>query len=253
MRRLPLVLFLLIACAGPIQTETFLEGTFEVPENLVSRAVPAEEMRYLLWLPAAYDAAGELPLVVFLHGSGDDDYDSRWLTSYGLPAAVQFADIPQLQPFALLAPQAAQRTAWSTGRQLETVLALVDEVVSQHGLDSDAVALTGLSMGGYGSWHLATLAPHRFSTVASVSGSGYGTTTLPDDLDVCALSSVDIRGYHGSQDMISLPELNVAVIDEWEERCGADIDFRIIDGAGHFATFEQVYRDPDFYDWLLRD
>lgn len=252
-RRLVVSLLLIGACSAPLQTGDFLEGTFEVPENLVSRAVPAEEMRYLIWFPPGYTVGDDLPLVVFLHGSGDDDYDSRWLTSLGLPAVLEFEEVPSDKPFVLLAPQAAPGTSWDMGRQPESVVALVDEVLTAYQLDEDDVSLTGLSMGGCGTWHLATQFPGRFKTAASLSGSGYGTTSLPEDLDVCALSDVEIRGYHGSQDMISLPELNAAVIEEWEERCGADIDFRIVDGAGHFATFEEVYRDPDFYDWLLKE
>lgn len=245
-----MVLLLLIgACSPPLQTGTFLRGTFAVPDELISRDVPLDEMRYLLRFPSGYQAGDDLPLLVFLHGSGDDDYDSRWLTSYGLPAVLVFEDSPTDIPFVLLAPQAAPGTSWDRGGQPETVMALIDEVVARH--DLGVVAVTGLSMGGYGTWHLATRFPDRFNAVASVSGSGYGITTLPDDLDVCALARVDLRAYHGSRDLISLPELNQAVVDEWEARCGTAIDFRIVNDAGHFETFDQVYRDPEFYDWLL--
>jgi predicted peptidase len=244
-------LLLVTACGAPLQTGVFLESRFEVPDALVSSEVPAEEMRYLIWFPPGYAEGDETQLVVFLHGSGDDDYDSRWLTSYGLPAALTFDELPTEHSFVLLAPQATPGTSWAAGRQPETVLALIDEVVGRHGLDADAISLTGLSMGGYGAWHLATLDPELFRAVASVSGSGYGSTVLPGDLDVCALADVELRGYHGSDDMISLLDLNRAVVEGWEAKCGADLDFRVLDGLGHFATFEQVYRDPAFYDWLL--
>jgi predicted peptidase len=228
----------------------FLEGRFDVPDGLTAREVPADSMRYLLWFPADYTIGDDIPLVVFLHGSGDDDYDSRWLTSYGLPAVLAFEGVPG-EPFVLLAPQAMPGTSWDMGRQPETVMALVDEVVDRYDLDRDAVSLTGLSMGGYGAWHLATRFPERFHAVASLSGSGYGSTALPEGEDVCVLSDVDLRAYHGANDMVSLPGLNEAVIAEWEDRCGAEIDLRMFDDAGHFETFERVYRDPSFYEWLL--
>lgn len=241
------------ACAAPLPTSVFLAGTFEVPDEFVTREVPAEEMRYLLWLPSEYAVGDELPLVVFLHGSGDDDYDSRWLTSHGLPAVLLFDEPPTDTPFALLAPQASPGTSWDMGRQPETVIALIDTVVDRHGLDRERVSLTGLSMGGYGAWHLATRFPDRFASVASISGSGYGSTQLPADLDVCRLAGVDLRGYHGSADLISLPDLNGQVVDAWEERCDAPIDFRILQGLGHFETFDRVYRDPALYEWLLTE
>src|SRR5690606_6560152 len=212
---------------------------------------PDGTMRYLIRFPPAYETGDEVPLVVFLHGSGDDDYDSRWLTSYGLPAVLEFEGAPTEEPFVLLAPQAAPGTSWDRGSQPDVVMALIEDVVRRYELDADAVSLTGMSMGGYGSWHLATRFPDRFRRLASLSGSGYGTTDLPADQDVCVLAEVELRAYHGARDLISLPDLNEAVIADWEARCGAEIDFRLLSDAGHFETFERVYRDPGFYDWLL--
>lgn len=252
-RRLALsFLLVLAACGSPPQTAVFLEGDFDVPEEFVTAEVPAEEMRYLLRFPEGWSPGAQLPLVVFLHGSGDDDYDSRWLTGYGIPAALQFGLIPDgVEPFVLLAPQATPGTSWDMGRQPETVLALVDQVVADHGLDPERVSLTGVSMGGYGTWQLATRFPDRFVTAASVSGSGYGFTELPADLNVCALSEVAIRAYHGSDDQISLLSLNQQVIGAWEERCDASFDLSVLDGEGHFTTAETVYTDAAFYNWLL--
>lgn len=253
-RQVPLVLLIAVtACGSPPQTGVFLEGVFQVPEVLVTAAVPADEMRYLLRFPDGWVPGDQLPVVVFLHGSGDDDYDSRWLTGYGVPAAVQFGLIPDgVEPFILLAPQATPGTSWDVARQPETVIALLDSVLGDHGLDPQRVSLTGMSMGGYGTWHLATRFPDRFTAAASVSGSGYGSTQLPDDLDVCALSDMEIRGYHGSDDQISLPSLNQEVIEAWEERCGSSFDFRVLEGEGHFTAPEVVYTDPAFYEWLLK-
>jgi predicted peptidase len=252
MKPLSLVLvFAVTACSAPAQTEVFLGGVFTIPPELVTRNVPLEEMRYLLWLPEQ-SGVGEPPdLVVYLHGSGDDDYDSRWLTAFGLPAVMLFDDLPADRPFVLLAPQAAPGTAWNSGRQLDTVMALIESVIDAHALDAGRVSLTGVSMGGYGVWHLATRYPERFIRVASVSGSGYGTTMLPDGLDVCVLAAVDLRAYHGNEDMISIPDLNREAIAAWEARCGETVDFRELVGTGHFETAEQVYRDPDFYRWFL--
>lgn len=249
-RRLAVLVLLLGACGAQLQTGVFLQGRFEIPEDLVTSEVPDDSMRYLLRFPGGYEVGDDVPLVVFLHGSGDDDYDSRWLTSHGLPAVLEFEQAPS-DPFVLLAPQAMRGTSWDAGRQLDTVMALLDDVVDRYDLDPGAVSLTGLSMGGYGTWHLATRFPARFHAVASVSGSGYGSTELPAEDDVCALADVDLRAYHGAADMVSLPELNEEVIGQWEDRCHAEIDFRMFDDTGHFATFERVYRDPSFYEWLL--
>lgn len=252
-RRLILLLLLLLAgCGSPPQTGVFLDGVFDIPEELVTPEVAVDEMRYLLRFPDEWSPGVQLPVVVFLHGSGDDDYDSRWLTGYGVPAALQFDLIPDgVEPFVLLAPQAAPGTSWDMGRQPETVIALLDQVLADHGLNPQRVSLTGMSMGGYGTWHLATRFPDRFMAAASVSGSGYGSTELPADLDVCAVSTVAIRGFHGSADQISLLSLNQQVIGAWEERCETSFDLSVLDGEGHFTTAETVYTDAAFYEWLF--
>ncbi len=250
MRRAAALLIFVSACSPPLQTETFLAGRFELPSELVTEI--SNEIRYLLWLPSVFGSEDDLALVVFLHGSGDDDYDSRWLTSHGLPAVLLFDGLPSAPPFVLLAPQAAPGTAWDTGNQPETVMALIDDVINRYALDPSRVSLTGLSMGGYGAWHLATRYPDRFAAVASVSGSGYGRLGLPADLDVCSLVGVDLRAYHGSADLVSLTELNQQVVRTWEALCGEVVDFRVIEGLGHFETFDRVYRDADFYEWFVR-
>ena len=63
---------------------------------------------------------------------------------------------------------------------------------------------------------------------------------------------MEIRGYHGSDDQISLLTLNQEVIGAWEERCDSSFDFRVLAGEGHFRVPEVVYTDPAFYEWLLR-
>ncbi|HSJ29712.1 MAG TPA: alpha/beta fold hydrolase [Acidimicrobiia bacterium] len=249
MRRLIPVLLVLTACAAPLQTGVFLGGRFDIPDALVADAVPADSMRYLLRFPPGYEPGDDLPLVVFLHGAGDDDYDSRWLTAYGFPALLTFDMLPVPDDFVVLAPQAAPGTSWDMGRQPDVVMALIDDIVARHQLDP--VVLTGVSMGGYGAWHLATRHPDRFARVASVSGSGYGTADLPPDLDVCRLAGVELRAYHGTDDLVADPDLVDRALATWSDACRADVDLRIVEGSGHFETIDAVYRDTSFYDWFL--
>lgn len=241
------------ACSGPVTGGVFLQGTFQVPDAIASAGAVEDSMRYLIRFPNGYEAGEDVPLVVFLHGSGDDDYDSAWVTSQALPAVVLFGGAPSKERFALLAPQAAPGTSWDEGRQPDTVAALVDDVVQRYELDPGRVSLTGWSMGGYGAWHVATRHPQMFRRVASVSGSGYGPAGPPTDVDVCALASVDLHAYHGTADLISPPESILRSVGEWESQCGSTIDLRLVDGAGHFETADLVYQDSDFYRWLLTD
>ncbi len=129
--------------------------------------------------------------------------------------------------------------------------ALVEEVTSTYLIDRDRVYLTGLSMGGYGSWFLGMDHSDRFAAMVSLSGSGWRQPVLPAG-DVCAMAPLPIRAIHGAVDLISEPLPNQSIVATYESVCGADVAFEVYPDAGHFETYELAYRDPELYDWLLQ-
>lgn len=255
--KLLLVLTLLVAACGSagtgeIPTEVQLQGVFEVPAELHTDTLIEEQMRYLVWLPEGYgeDADREWPLIVFLHGSGDEDYDAAYVQTFGLPAVLHLGEQPANFEFVVVSPQAAPGSAWWTGNQVDVVDALVAEVTDTYLIDPDRVYLTGLSMGGYGSWFLATAHPERYAAMVSLSGSGWRQPVLPPG-DVCALADVPIRAIHGANDMISESGPNQSIVALYEIVCETDVYFEMYPDAGHFETYHRAYRDPELYDWLL--
>lgn len=241
----------LAACSAPVEPETFLQGTFPLEPTLQSVEAPADELRYLLWFPPGYGGGSEHPLVVFLHGSGDDDHDARWVMSYGLPSVLAEGEQPDSFDAVVLMPQAGPGTSWWSLRQPEAVDALIDDVVGRYDIDPSAISVTGISMGGFGTWHMVTRFPDRFARAASISGSGYGSVAIPDDVDPCAIET-PIRAIHGSDDPIALPGLVVEAMEAIEDRCGVDHEVEVLEGAGHVSTFERTSHDPEFLGWLLR-
>ena len=246
-----LILCLVLAsCSTPVEVETFLQGTFPLDRSLQSVEAPADELRYLLWFPPGYGDGTERPLVVFLHGSGDENYDAQWVMSYGLPSTLAGGDQPDSFDAVVLMPQAGPGTSWWSQRQPEAVDALIADVVDRYDIDSSAISVTGLSMGGFGTWHMVTRFPGRFARAASISGSGYGFVTVPEEVDPCEIRA-RIRSIQGTEDPIALPALVSDVIDEINERCGAGHEVEFLEGEGHFSTFQRTYRDEAFLDWLL--
>ena len=253
-----LSLFLIAAaCSGStgasdISTEVQLQGEFLVPEDLQGTSLVADSMRYLIWLPDEYgdDGDREWPLIVFLHGSGDPEYNAPWVQSFGLPAVLHAGEQPDNFDFVVLSPQAAGGSAWWTGNTVDVMDALVAEVAETYLVDEDRIYLTGLSMGGYGSWFFSMAHHDRFAAMASLSGSGWRQPVLPFG-DVCAMADLPIRAIHGAKDLISDPPPNQAIVSLFETVCSADVFFEVYPDAGHFETYERAYRDPEFYTWLL--
>ncbi len=250
MRTALIVCLVLAACSAPIETETILQGTLPLGRSLQSVEAPADELRYLLWFPPGYGNGTEYPLVVFLHGSGDDDYDAQWVMSYGLPSVIARGDLPDSFDAVVLMPQAGPGTSWWSLRQPEAIEALISDVVDSYDIDSSAISVTGLSMGGFGTWHMVTRFPDRFVRAASISGSGYGSVAIPDDVDPCAIET-PIRSIHGTEDPIALPALVIEAMAAIEQRCGVGHEVEFLEGEGHFTTFERAYRDDEFLAWLL--
>ena len=260
--RYPLLLIvvalLAISCGADsesveIPTEVQLQGVFSVPEDLKGDMLVAEEMRYLVWLPEDYgaDRTREWPLIVFLHGSGDPEYNAPYVQSFGLPAVLHADDQPDNFEFVVLSPQAAGGSAWWTGNTVDVLDALVEDVANTYLIDPTRIYLTGLSMGGYGSWFLAMDHSDRFAAMVSTSGSGWRQPVLPPG-DVCAMADLPVRAIHGAKDLISDPPPNQAIVARYKAVCDADVFFEVYPDTGHFETYERAYRDPELYDWMLQ-
>ncbi len=191
------------------------------------------------------------PLILFLHGSGDDDYDSAFVLSYGLPAVLQAGAQPEQFPFIVVSPQAFPGGTWWTEDALPILDALLGEVLQTYRADPDRVYLTGLSMGGYGAWYLATTYPDRFAAMVSVSGSGYRTPFLPGEETLCRMQDLAVWAIHGALDRISDPESSRLNTLALKASCLGEVVWTLYEDEGHIGTYERAYRDPELYQWLL--
>jgi len=144
---------------------------------------------YLLFLPKDYDPRRpeRWPLVLFLHGMGERGDDLYALTRHGPPKLVEEG---QDFPFLLLSPQCPTYGWWTWETNIAALAALLDEIETTYLVDPDQVYVTGLSMGGYGTWALATAYPHRFAAIAPICGGG-------DPSTVCAIRHLPVWAFHG--------------------------------------------------------
>ncbi|HMO65954.1 MAG TPA: PHB depolymerase family esterase, partial [Verrucomicrobiota bacterium] len=133
-------------------------------EGAITRPVA---LNYLLHLPAGYVAGAtrHWPLMLFLHGAGERGTNLARVKVHGPP---KIAETNAAFPFILVSPQCPPGDRWDP----HALLALLDSVMAKHAVDPERVYVTGLSMGGYGTWALAAAAPERFAAVAPICGGG---------------------------------------------------------------------------------
>src|SRR6185312_8308672 len=122
-------------------------------------------LKYLIYQPADYDKQDKWPLLLFLHGAGERGDDLELVKKHGPPKlAAEGKDFP----FIVVSPQCPKDRWWEP---IELV-ALLDDIGSKYKVDADRIYVTGLSMGGFGTWRLAFYAPDRFAAIAPICGGG---------------------------------------------------------------------------------
>ena len=199
---------------------------------------------YLLSLPAGYAGAPKKkwPLILFLHGAGERaENDMTLLRKHGIPRVVEQRDIP----FITVCPQCPPNSWWADYRP--ELLALIDEVCGAERVDATRVYLTGLSMGGFGSWHLAAENPQRFAAVVPICGGGVWAYGFPER--VKALKQTPVWAFHGGKDPTAPIQESQVLVDALKA-CGGNVRFTVYPEAGH-DSWTETYDNPELYAWLL--
>ena len=180
--------------------------------------------------------------MLFLHGAGERGSDINAVKRHGIP---KLAEEGRHLPFIAVSPQCPEHSTWSL--EAHDVMVLLDEVIRSHAVDTNRVYLTGLSLGGYGTWHLATLHPHRFAAIAPICGGGVGLYGFPER--VCALKDVPVWAFHGAKDPVVPLEESAKMVRALKE-CGGDVRFTVYPEAEH-DSWTETYENPELYEWLL--
>ncbi|MCA9247710.1 MAG: prolyl oligopeptidase family serine peptidase [Planctomycetales bacterium] len=196
----------------------------------------AVTLNYLLALPKNYESNEKWPLLLFLHGSGERGDDLDKVKIHGPPKLIAAG---QELPMIVVSPQCPSGQRW----QSVTLLALLDDVAKRYKVDPDRVYVTGLSMGGFGTWGLAADAPDRFAAIAPICGGG-------EVYWAKQIAHLPIWAFHGAKDRAVPVERSEQMI-EAVRKAGGEPQLTIYPEAGHDAWTE-TYENDDFYAWLLR-
>jgi len=214
-----------------------------------------------VYVPRAFDASKRWPVILFLHGSGERGSDGLRATQIGVAAAIRAN--PDRVPAIVVFPQAPADSRW-LGAPVDAAMAALEKSIAEFHGDRSRVYLTGLSMGGYGTYHLALAYPDTFAALAVVCGGllPHETTTAvrrspltmgaadPYAFTAHALRHLPIRLFHGDADPV-IPVSESRMMAEALKREGADVRYAEFPGVGHNA-WDRAYGDAEFWEWLFR-
>lgn len=220
---------------GNSQMRTMMQNG-EQKAAVMNRPVQLK-LDYLLYLPHDYDPQTARPLVIFLHGIGERGNDPELVTANGLPKLIRQG---RQFDFIVASPQ-CPADKWWVGMD-SYVVALIDEVAQSYSVDRERVYLTGLSMGGYGTWSAAAGCPERFAAIAPVCGGGR-------PIWAGNLKDVPVWAFHGAKDKVVPLSESQQMVDA-VNRHGGSARLTVYPEAGHDA-WSQAYDDPELYTWLL--
>jgi Predicted peptidase len=194
-------------------------------------------LRFLLALPADYDKkpTERWPLVLFLHGSGERGDDLEIVKKHGPPKLVsEGKDFP----FVVASPQCPAGSRWNP----HELAKLVEQLTNTYRIDRQRLYVTGLSMGGSGTWSLITEYPDRFAAAIPICGRG----------DVAAsekLAKMPIWVFVGAKDReetVQNCEAMVAAL----KKAGGDAQLKVYPDLPH-DCWTVTYNNPEVYSWLL--
>jgi len=192
---------------------------------------------YLLYLPEEYGKtkSQKYPLVLFLHGAGETGSDINMIKMHGVPKEVEKG---RKFPFIAVSPQTPQY-----GWDPIMLTGLLDEIEAKYRVDKDREYVTGLSMGGFGTFALAALTPDRFAAVAPICGGA--NANLADKL-----KTVPIWSFHGGKDPVVPLSAEKPLMDRLIGM-GAEAKLTVIPEGQH-DVWTDVYASNEVFDWLLK-
>ncbi len=195
-------------------------------------------MDYLLYLPSNYAASPteQFPLLLFLHGAGERGSDLERVKHHGPP---RLASEGRQFPFIIASPQCPAEDWWH-GHLLRILL---DELLATLRIDTERLYLTGMSMGGYGTWEMAMMYPDLFAAIAPICGGG-------NPYWVRRIKRVPAWAFHGGKDPVVPLEKSEEMVAALQS-AGGDARLTVYPDAGH-DSWTQTYNNPDLYTWLLR-
>lgn len=238
------------ACA-PTSAEDFLTRTITI--NGASHG-------YRVYVPSGWTKEKAWPVILYLHGAGERGNDNLTQTRIGLGPALRRGEG---FPCVVVMPQCLRNRWWPEAEMQAIAIKALDEAIAEFNGDPERVYLTGISMGGYGTWALARSNPGRFAALAPVCGGVRPPASVPiPPAAPEAASSPDPYAavaekvgrtptwiFHGSADAV-VPVTESRKMAEALKAIGNPVRYSEYEGVAH-NSWDRAYAEPELVAWLL--
>ena len=208
-------------------------------ESFESKVTQDVSYRYLKSMPEGYEAdqTKRWPLIVFLHGAGERGDNLDLLLKHGPPKLITAG---QQFPAIVISPQCAAGQIWESA----AVHALTQEIIKTHRVDVDRVYLTGISMGGFGTWDVALAYPDTYAALIPICGDAGVKFILAE-----RIKHIPEWIFHGAKDTLVPPAFSKRMNDELL-KLGAQVKFTVYPDAQH-DSWTATYDNPEVWKWLF--
>ncbi len=231
---------LCLACVYVIGCEETVTQPGQHAQFFEKEIVKKARLDYWLYLPEDYGTESKTwPLIMFLHGSGERGSDLNKVLVHG-PA--RLASEGKDFPFIIISPQCPDGDWW--GKKVDELVALCDHVADAYAVDENRLYITGLSMGGYGTWQVIGRYPNKFAAAAPICGGG--NTALAKHY----MKDIPIWVFHGAKDDAVPIQKSEEMVEALKQAGNKNVKFTVYPEAGH-DSWTETYNNPKLYEWFL--
>lgn len=220
----------IVCCKNKIKKEEFNMNKKEYAYN-----ENEFNMNYKVFYPDDYK---DLPLIVYLHGAGERGENSLHLYRHGVPKLIQEG---REYPAVILCPQCPAFNVWDN--VVEKLKGLIDSIAEEFKIKKDRIAITGSSMGGFGTWMMGLTYPAFFSGIAPVAGGGMSWRAAK-------LKTTPVFAVHGNADDV-VPVVYSRLMTESVNNNGGRARLIELDQMAHNDGIDYAYRETELMDWLI--
>lgn len=226
----------LFSSAGSVSAADILTGFL----HKVYKDADGSGHKYEVFIPHGYKGEKEYPVILFLHGSGETKGGKQLPVEVGIGPAIEKRE--KSFPFIVVIPQSVKRTWKADSDDAKRALAILDEVCKEYKTDTNRIYLTGLSMGGYGTWSLAVARPDKWAAIVPICGGG-------DPKSAEKIKDIPCWCFHGDADS-AVPVDRSRDMIKALQAAGGKPKYNEYPDVGH-NSWNKAYGTDELYTWLL--
>ena len=192
---------------------------------------------YAISLPDGYSNDKKYPLIVALHGAGERGDDISLVFVHGV---AKYVEAGMKLDAIVIAPQCPKDMVWNA--LTFELKELIDHIAATYSVDMDRISITGLSMGGFGTWEMGISYPGFFSALAPVCGGGMSWR-------VGLIGKTPVWAFHGDCDNVVPKENSYMMVDALKAK-GGNVKLTLFHGVSH-NSWESAYETTKVIEWLI--